>query len=45
MMHKQYTLKTQNWLELRVLEQKPKLWKSQFQKSQQIDQCIITQVR
>ena len=40
-----YTLKTQNWLEYRVLEQKSKLWKTQFQKFQQIDQFIITQIR
>ena len=40
-----YTLKTQNWLEYRVLEQKSKLWKTQFQKVIQIEQLTIILVR
>ena len=40
-----FTLETINWLENRVLVQKPQIWKTQFQKINQIDQLTIILVR
>ena len=40
-----FTLKSQNWLEHRVYIKNPKIWKTYFHKTQQIDQLIITQDR